>query len=326
MKTDRFKSPMLAVNAWDVDEGQLVVLDYPLYASPKIDGVRGCGFGGNLLTRSGKRFANQWTSNLFTGDVFDGLDGELIIGEPNDPKIFHKTSGPLRRMEGMPEVTWYIFDDFTDPAAPFISRMAAVRARVEEINFMMNASAFGRGDFLKVVEQVIVNNDAELLAYEEKCVSMGYEGVMVRKPEGQYKHGRSTLRQGWLLKVKRFIHSEATITGYEQEYENTNEAFLDELGRQKRSTAQEGLVPVERLAKFICHSDDWPEPFAVSCTSMTHKEREEAWQKIKADPNHFIDELCRFKHFPHGAKDRPRHPLYDGLRDKADTSKDEHEF
>lgn len=324
MTERKFKSPMLAVNAWDSDLGQLVQLSYPLYASPKLDGVRGCGFGGKLLTRSGKPFKNVHVNFIFSNSAFDGLDGELIVGKPNDPKIFQKTSGPLRRADGMPDVKWYLFDDFNDPTAPFISRIAGVRARAAEINEAF-ASVVGYCP-VEVLEQVLINNEAELLEYEAKKVAAGYEGVMVRKPEGEYKHGRSTLNQGWLLKVKRFVHSEAKIIGYEQEYENTNEAFLDELGRTKRSTAQEGMVPVERLAKFLCESDDWNETFAVSCTSMTHAEREKAWQNIQKNPDHYNGEICRFKHFPHGAKDRPRHGLYDGIRDESDMSEVQHEF
>ena len=64
---------------------------------------------------------------------------------------------------------------------------------------------------VRVVPQVLVHNEEELRAFEEKCLAEGYEGAMVRSLEGPYKCGRSTVKEGYLLKVKRFEDGEAEI-------------------------------------------------------------------------------------------------------------------
>lgn len=76
---------------------------------------------------------------------------------------------------------------------------------------------------------VEIGSAAELAAYKEKCLSEGYEGVMVRDPAGPYKCGRSTVREGWLLKIKRFEDGEAEVLETYEGMSNYNEAGVDAL-------------------------------------------------------------------------------------------------
>lgn len=76
---------------------------------------------------------------------------------------------------------------------------------------------------------VEIGSAAELAAYKEKCLSEGYEGVMVRDPAGPYKCGRSTEREGWLLKIKRFEDAEAEVLETYEGMSNYNEAGVDAL-------------------------------------------------------------------------------------------------
>ena len=55
------------------------------------------------------------------------------------------------------------------------------------------------------------DNNEELIDYEQGAVEDGYEGVMLRDPSAPYKYGRSTVRKGYLLKLKRFEDSEAEV-------------------------------------------------------------------------------------------------------------------
>ena len=52
---------------------------------------------------------------------------------------------------------------------------------------------------------------------------MGFEGAMVRSLDGRYKNGRSTLREGLLLKVKPWKDSEAEILEVYEMMRNENE-------------------------------------------------------------------------------------------------------
>jgi DNA ligase-1 len=61
------------------------------------------------------------------------------------------------------------------------------------------------------VEHKILANVDELIAYEEEQVVAGYEGICFRSPDSPYKHGRSTFKEGFLIKLKRFTTDEAVI-------------------------------------------------------------------------------------------------------------------
>ena len=57
----------------------------------------------------------------------------------------------------------------------------------------------------------VINDYDQILDYEKRILEDGFEGVMLRSPLGKYKMGRSTLKEGILLKLKRFEDAEATV-------------------------------------------------------------------------------------------------------------------
>ena len=75
-----------------------------------------------------------------------------------------------------------------------------------------------------------INTMEELEKYEVDCLEIGYEGVILRDPNAKYKHGRSTVKEGGLIKVKRFSDSEARILAMEEQMKNNNEKKVNELG------------------------------------------------------------------------------------------------
>ena len=74
----------------------------------------------------------------------------------------------------------------------------------------------------------------DLLAYEKEALSQGFEGIMLNDPFATYKFGRSTVKEGIILKVKRFKHEEARIVGFTEQMENLSESFEDDLGPESR--------------------------------------------------------------------------------------------
>jgi DNA ligase-1 len=93
---------------------------------------------------------------------------------------------------------------------------------------------------IQLVEHVLLKDREELDEYESAQVALGYEGVMLADPLARYKFGRATTKGGELLKVKRFVDSEAIILDVVEEMFNGNEAETNELGRTKRSSHQAG--------------------------------------------------------------------------------------
>ena len=108
----RFKPMLASTEPVDPDE-----LEYPLYASPKLDGVRAVIKDGEVKQRSLKPVRNKFIQDELK-DLPDGLDGELTVG-----LNFHKSSGDIRREEGEPDFIYWVFDTFTDPTAAYTDRV-----------------------------------------------------------------------------------------------------------------------------------------------------------------------------------------------------------
>jgi DNA ligase-1 len=223
--------PMLAATIKDMGD-----LRYPLYASPKLDGVRGLIVDGQLVTRSLKPIPNSFVSARFARRTLSGLDGELILGSPTAKDVYRATNAACARRAGEPDVKFYVFDMW-HMANPYETR----------VEFLRNLVA----PHVVVLPHRAVRSEAELLEYEAEVLGQGYEGLILRHPDGQYKFGRSTVREGGMLKLKRFDDSEFLLLDVEEEMENTNEAKKNALGRTERSSAQAGLVGKGRAGTLV---------------------------------------------------------------------------
>ncbi len=283
-------------------------LRFPYLASAKLDGYRAFSSGGVIRTSSGTPITNAHTRVLFSGYEFTGLDGELIVGEPFDRAAFHNTSGPVRKATGMPEVKWYIFDDRSNPDLGFTMRFNAAKRRVEQLRAAGCLS-------IQIVEHYHMDTREELATFEAAMLDAGYEGVMIRDPFGRYKFGRSTVKENLLLKVKRFVTEEATIIDLEEQVENTNASGVDNFGHAKKSTSKATQIGTGMVGAFVVKSDKYADTFRISASSLSHVKRREAWD----NKGEYIGELARFKYFPHGTLDVPRHGVFEAIRDRADT-------
>lgn len=306
---EKFKSPMLAV---DYDSSRL---SYPRSASPKLDGWRGVIHGGKVTARSGKPFRNKWTQSLFGIAALEGLDGEFVVGAHNAPNVFNLTDAGMKKFEGEPDVRFYVFDIYDAPEGmDYTDRLKEAAERVKNFNDWARSNELMYGRVI-LLPQTMIYSEAQLEDYEATQLEEGFEGVMLRDVGSPYKYGRATLNQGYLLKVKRWKHDEARIVGFKEQMSNGNEAFLDELGRTKRTSHAENLTPTGMLGSFTCEGDKWPgQQFDVSCGSVTHADKLAMWDKRET----YLNETVRFKHLPHGAKDKPRHGIFAGFRSAED--------
>jgi DNA ligase 1 len=304
------KSPMLAKDY--VAEA----LRFPVLCSYKLDGYRAFVDGGYILTRSGKAIPNKFTFDLFSSPEFEGFDGELIVGAPNDKRAFDNTSGPIRRASGEPDVCWYVFDDRTAEGG-FAERFARLQHRLTILRRYMPPSVMDR---IKLVHHERLGNIEELDQMEEVAQVSGYEGLMIRKPNGPYKFGRSTVAEGYLLKVKRRVRTEAKIIGYVELMHNDNEAYANEVGKTKRSEDAEGLRPSGMIGSFIVEDADWPRPFKIGAGNMTHDQRRHALANFEAE---YKGQMASFSYLPHGEREVPREGIFHGLRGPEDMGSPE---
>ena len=168
---------------------------------------------------------------------------------------------------------------------------------------------FERVDKILPVE---IHTPAELAAYEEKCLAEGYEGVMVRTPDSPYKCGRSTEREGWLLKIKRFEDAEAVVLDCIEGLSNLNPAEKDAFGRTKRSSCKENKVGRDTLGAFLVRDLTTGIEFRLSGFDSATA------ASIWANRDAAIGRLVKFSHQPSGAKEAPRFPKFIGFREPWD--------
>ncbi len=296
-------SPMLAGKS----EGKnLATLQFPVLATPKLDGIRCLMIGGKAVSRKFKPIPNnhiRQTLEMTCNSM--QLDGEIMVEGRN----FNDLSGDVRRTDGRPDFYYAVFDHVGR-----ISELEPEPLRTcYKVRMKMLASLRLPPCCRKILPQLIGTHEA-LLEYEQEQIELGYEGIMVRAPNGPYKCGRSTWNEGYLIKVKRFEDDEATIIDFEEEMHNTNPAEDDELGHTKRSSAKAGLVGKGTLGKFICLSPKWPEEFGVG-TGFTALQRQEFWYNRPQ----LKGKLIKFKHQISGSSgERPRIPVFLGFRDEWD--------
>lgn len=283
--------PLLAVEA-DIDK-----LSFPRWVSPKLDGIRCIVIDGVGYSRSMKPIRNEFVQAML-GPEYNNLDGELIVGDPAAKDCYSVTNSGVMSIKGEPDFKFHVFDTIGDER-PFGER------------FMSLSSRLGRLDRAVMVSHVHVGTAELLREIEEEFLDQGFEGLMSRCPKGRYKQGRSTLKEGILLKHKRFVDEEFEVIGFQQFMHNGNEATKDELGHTKRSTAKDGLVPVDTLGALILKHPLGQ--FGVG-TGFTAKQRQEIWDNRE----NLLGAMAKIKHFPIGVKDFPRFPVFLGFRDKDD--------
>lgn len=288
--------PMLGNNA------VLDKIQFPVYASPKLDGVRAIITEEGVMSRSGKPIPNRYVQKLFRDYV--GFDGELIVGSPTASDVFNRTTSGVMSKDGEPNVILYVFDYWKGEFGIY-NRYRFLKNKGLEQN-----SYYG---YTFLIEQKFITTSEELAEYEAEQLAKGYEGIMIRNPEALYKHGRSTVKEGGLLKVKRFVDGEAIVIGYEPLLKNNNKAEKDELGYTKRSTAAEGKEALPLLGNLLVKDCKTGVEFSIG-SGFTQQLRALMWETR----DNLIGCTAKYKHFPVGEMDKPRFPIFLGFRAKED--------
>lgn len=287
------------------DTPDLDTLKYPVYVSPKLDGVRCLFDNGVALSRTLKPIPNKhiqaWA--LKNKEALQGRDGELIVGFPTSPSVYRDTTSFVMSHDKTGMFAFYVFDRWDYPDTPYSLRLEYSRLH----------KPYRAANLISV----LADSKEEVLSFEQACLSEGYEGIIIRNPEGKYKYGRCTMKEANAYKLKRFEDDEAIIIGFEEEMHNGNEAEVNELGRTKRSTSKEGLSPKGTLGAFICKTSDGIE-FKIG-SGFDQTDRETFWTNRDSLLNTFV----KYKHFNVGVKDKPRHPIFLGFRDKIDIGENE---
>lgn len=297
--------PMLAAKC-----GSFQNLRYPVYATPKLDGirtltkspviVRSKAHRSDAVTRNLNEIPNRFIFSKLM-ELPPGLDGELMSGT-----TFNSSSSAIMSHDGFPDFKYIVFDFGHEQifnggkSLGYLERMKVL-------------SELTLPDWCEILQPVRMSSVENLEAYEQACIESGYEGAMIRTGDSPYKFGRSTLNEQWLLKIKRFEDSEAVVIGVEEKYTNTNEPTINPLGYQERSTHQANMSPAGVLGALLCRDIKTNVEFSVG-TGFDDLQRNTLWSTRSLLEGRVI----KYKHQPYGQVDKPRFPVFLGFRDKSD--------
>lgn len=237
-------------------------VSFPVMASPKLDGIRCLIVNGKAVSRTGKLIPNRHVQESIS--QLEGFDGELIVGDETDSKVFQTTTSGVMSRDGKPGFKFWVFDKW-DESGGFTERLAKI-------------------DRAFRVDHVQLSCARDLDEYESRMVAKGFEGVMIRKPDGTYKQGRSTETDGILGKVKRFTDCEAVIV------ESVEHLHGGKLGAFNVQSA--GFSP-----------------FSVG-TGFTEWQRERFWH----DRVKLVGSIVKVKYQAIGSGNAPRFPVFAGFR------------
>jgi DNA ligase-1 len=294
--------PMLSGKA----PADLTKIQYPVHVSPKLDGIRAVIHGGQVLSRKLKPIPNRWVQDRLKG-LPDGLDGELIVGDPRATDVWNKTQSGVMSADGRPDFRFHVFDDCSEPERPWERRVQYVYE-----NSINPYATYNRVFNIEWVPHTLVFGPDELMEWEAQYVAQGYEGVMLRAPNGPYKFGRSTEREGYLLKMKRFHDAEAEVIGFVERMHNTNEATKDERGYTKRSSAKAGKVPTGTLGALVCRTESGA-TFELG-TGFNDIQRTVFWRDREA----LLGAVAKFKYQHLTPAGNPLFPVWLGWRNPID--------
>lgn len=199
----QFFTPMLAF-----DLEKYPQLDFPVFSSPKLDGMRCIATKEGLFSRNGKPVVSaphihKALRRLFEESSIDVLDGELythqFASDFNKIISLAKKTKPSKEdlEESAKHLQYWVFDYYSEDSPR--------HSRVDYLFYALNK--FTDSSIIKVVGQETIENQEELDATYTDYLAMGYEGQMIASYEGAYENKRSK----HLLKRKTFQDAEFQI-------------------------------------------------------------------------------------------------------------------
>jgi len=281
------------------------ILKYPILVTTKVDGVRALKVNGNIISRSLKKIPNILIRNALEELLPDGADGELFV-EPNFQKTVSVVMSVDKDITDL-NLTFYWFDWlYPDTNTPYYARINAMH------NYAMvhfdddNNNNLPIKIILLMPEQI--NNVDQLITYEQRALNDGYEGVVIRAPEGKYKYGRSTIREGFMIKLKRFEDFEATIIDTEEMMHNFNEEKKDNFNRIKRSSAKDNKINSGVLGSIVAKTENGA-IFKIG-TGFTSQQRQYMWQQRDG----LVGKLVKYRNAGNSNDGIPKCAVFLGIR------------
>jgi len=304
-------NPMLAIslNPVSIEKGEYL-------ASAKLDGIRCLYHKGKLFTRSLKSVPNKYVNEVICAVLsrFESsedlvLDGELIVTSETDPMCYRETVSSVMSEDTRDfKITYVLFDLYkiSEPERSAVDRLFYLRSLFPYNSFENESELVN----VKLLPQSIIQ-DFEVQETSQIYLDKGYEGLMLKPCDAKYKKGRASKTKTELIKIKPNEDAEAEIIGFTQKFHNENEVIINELGYSSRSSHKANMAPVEALGSLIARFNGVE--FEIG-TGFTESERYHIWM----NKSEFLGRLVKFKYQNFGNYEKPRCPVYLGVRDKKD--------
>lgn len=280
---------MLAATLEDLND-----VKFPVYVSPKLDGIRCLILNGQAVSRNLKPIPNRYIQERLKG-LPNGLDGELMIKNAD----FNQIQSFVMSEFGECDIFCYHIFDLVEEST-YVNRLNILTSIVHK----------------NCIEKPICQVSSWLCAerehiesFEQEFLTLGYEGIMLRSPESPYKHGRSTIKEQYLMKYKRFKDQEGFVIGFEEQLHNDNEAETDLLGHTVRSSKKIGMIPAAMLGSLILYDEKLDKEFNVG-SGFTKEQRIEIWKNQKK----YMGQMVTYTYQELSAKGVPRFPVFKNFR------------
>jgi DNA ligase-1 len=297
--------PLLAAETPPLEELERL-RHFPMLASYKLDGIRAIVRNGVVVSRSMKPIPSRYVQERWGKMHLEGLDGELLVPKQVGPTIYHDTYSAVMTHGSEEPVRFHVFDLVSNSESQYNYR----RDRLEQLLDMV------KDQEIIQLEQRHVETVKDILDMEQEALDAGHEGLIVRRPDGRYKQGRSTLKEGILVKVARFLTSEAIVDGFEEMYHNDNQAETNALGFTERSSHQANMRPSGMLGALLVHDTKTGVAFRIG-TGFDQELRKHIWAHRHSE---YLGKIAKYKFKPYGVKDAPRQPSFLGWRSPEDMS------
>lgn len=288
-------------------------IKFPILASIKLDGLRIMKVNGKIVTRKFKDLPNEYVRGILEQILPDGIDGELMAfrmveeGTRRIPCNFNEIQSRFMSEDGQPEFIFSAFDYVKGELdVPYQTRIEDLKAWYET----------SKHPNVELVLPALMNTLDEFYNYEADALDAGFEGVMIRSLTGKYKCGRGTLKEGILLKFKRFKDAEAEVLGYEEKLHNTNVKQQDEFGLSKRSSKKEGMVAANTLGTLKVRDITSGIEFGIG-SGFDDEMKLHIW----TNRDKYMGKLVKYKYQEVGMKEgdgKPRFPVFLGFRSELD--------
>jgi len=279
---------------------------FPKLISRKLDGIRCAIDEGKAITKSGKPIPNKFIREWLEANVPDGLDGELLVGNPADEGVYGRTFSAVMSHAGEPEFSFHVFDLANEPDLDATERLSALAVMVNNLHLKQ----------VVLVDQYLCHSQADVDRSYAQFIEEGYEGAILKDPAGPYIEGRSTPKNQIQLKLKPESDWEARIISVYEAETNNNEAYTNEVGETKRSTHAENKVGNGMCGGFIATDLTTGLQIRVAAGRLTHAERTEIWNNQAS----YVGKLAKYRSMSYGTmtNGQPRHGRWIGWRAEED--------